>query len=154
MIVYTAEEPDKVNHCPACGSDNIVKSGKRYNKDSVSQRYRCNKCGLSFAENGYFGYKARYPFYLKLLAILMYKKGKPLRDVARTINESYGLTISHVTIQKWLERAAVQRRDKQYKTQGKTVRELISVNVNVTIRYSSSHIPENLLVLTDKLTTL
>lgn len=155
-IVQVNEVPeakDNYPKCPACGSKKVTKSGKHYNMNNTRQRYGCKHCGISFSKNGYFGYKAKYPLFLKTLAIQLYLSGLSLRDVADEINKSYGVTVSDCGIWRWLKKAGVCRKDPQTKkTKTKyNVHEVVAVSVSTLVRFSSSYIPEKMIMLSDKI---
>jgi len=150
-IIPEEKIPQKVNHqkkCPACGGQDIVKSGKSYNLNAVQQRYSCKTCGISFSERGYFGFKGKYPLHIKHLAIKLYLKEMSLRDVAEEINKNFSLNVSQTAITGWLRNANISPRSQQHKTRGKTCKDI--VKISVLVNFCSSECPEKLLLLFDE----
>ena len=47
--------------CEHCGSDNVVKNGKRKNKSGTINRYLCQECGYRFTDNHGFQKKRSEP---------------------------------------------------------------------------------------------
>jgi transposase-like protein len=84
--------------CPACGGDEITKSGK---SASGGQRYRCQSSDCStqtFMLN--YRYKAYEPG-IKEQLVNMAMNGSGIRDTARVLNISKGTVIS--TLKKSLD---------------------------------------------------
>jgi len=86
--------------CDHCQSYNVVKNGQRKNKDGVKQRYLCRDCGRRFVPEQTKYKKAS----IKLVALCMdlYFKGLSLRKISDTIEQFYGLEVSHVAIRDWI----------------------------------------------------
>lgn len=91
--------------CKKCKSDQIVKDGRRHNKSGLIQKYLCRYCGYRFIINVGFEYAKKNP---KLIcaAIDLYFKGVSLRKVADHIKQFYGISISNVSVLRWIQRFA------------------------------------------------
>ncbi|MCV0372410.1 MAG: DDE-type integrase/transposase/recombinase [Nitrosarchaeum sp.] len=90
--------------CVKCKTeDNIVKDGKRYNKKGVIQKYLCRNCDYRFVVNIGFENSKKDP---KLICacIDLYFKGVSLRKVADHVKQFYGVSISNVSVLRWVQR--------------------------------------------------
>ena len=76
-------------HCPKCGSDNKVKSGKAKGR----QRYKCKECGCNYTQS----YKHGYRLDKKILAPQLYLEGNGLRGAGRILG------VSNVTALNWIK---------------------------------------------------
>lgn len=86
----------KINLCPNCSSDQIVKSGI-VNK---RQRYKCKQCNYFFTVNK-LGKKIDDYFVNK--ALQLYLEGLSYREIERILG------ISHVSIMNWVKRYGIKR---------------------------------------------
>jgi putative transposase len=91
--------------CLKCKSETIVKDGKRHNKKGDSQKYLCRECGYRFVVNTGFENSKKEP---KLIcaSIDLYFKGMSLRKVADHVKQFYGVSISNVSVLRWVQRFA------------------------------------------------
>lgn len=91
--------------CIKCKAENIVKDGKRHNKKGLSQKYLCRECGYRFVVNTGFENSKKDP---KLIcaSIDLYFKGVSLRKVADHVKQFYGVSISNVSVLRWVRRFA------------------------------------------------
>lgn len=89
--------------CIKCKSENIVKDGKRHNKKGLSQKYLCRECEYRFVVNTGFENSKKEP---KLIcaSIDLYFKGVSLRKVADHIKQFYGVSVSNVSVLRWVQR--------------------------------------------------
>jgi len=89
--------------CIKCKSENIVKDGKRHNKKGLSQKYLCRECEYRFVVNTGFENSKKEP---KLIcaSIDLYFKGVSLRKVADHVKQFYGVSISNVSVLRWVQR--------------------------------------------------
>ncbi|GKS67094.1 hypothetical protein YTPLAS73_06410 [Nitrosarchaeum sp.] len=89
--------------CIKCKSENIVKDGKRHNKKGLSQKYLCRECEYRFVVNTGFKNSKKEP---KLIcaSIDLYFKGVSLRKVADHVKQFYGVSISNVSVLRWVQR--------------------------------------------------
>lgn len=86
----------KINLCPNCSSDQIVKSGIVNKK----QRYKCKQCNYFFTVNK-LGKKIDDYFVNK--ALQLYLEGLSYREIERILG------ISHVSIMNWVKRYGIKR---------------------------------------------
>lgn len=89
--------------CIKCKSENIIKDGKRHNKKGLSQKYLCRECEYRFVVNTGFENSKKEP---KLIcaSIDLYFKGVSLRKVADHVKQFYGVSISNVSVLRWVQR--------------------------------------------------
>ncbi len=84
--------------CPKCNSSEIVKNGRRKQRQS----YKCKYCGRQFLES----YRSwRYSDDVKQLCIKMYLNGMGLRGIERVTE------IHHTTVMHWIREAELQLPD-------------------------------------------
>jgi transposase-like protein/predicted RNA-binding Zn-ribbon protein involved in translation (DUF1610 family) len=88
--------------CEQCGSDDIVKNGKRNNKSGIINRYLCKNCGFRFTNNQGFQKKRADPEKIAL-ALDLYYRGLSVRKVAEHFQQVHNLDISHMTVYRWIE---------------------------------------------------
>ena len=86
----------KINLCPNCSSDQIVKSGI-VNK---RQRFKCKQCSYFFTVNK-LGKKIDDYFVNK--ALQLYLEGLSYREIERILG------VSHVSIMNWVKRYGIKR---------------------------------------------
>ncbi|WP_438976704.1 transposase [Polaribacter sp.] len=86
----------KINLCPNCSSDQIVKSGI-VNK---RQRFKCKQCNYFFTVNK-LGKKIDDYFVNK--ALQLYLEGLSYREIERILG------VSHVSIMNWVKRYGIKR---------------------------------------------
>ena len=150
VIIRELDEEKQV--CPRCGSKEIVKSGKRYSKYNIAQRYGCKICGTTFCESVHGYFKSKYPLYVKQFAIEMYLNGLSLKRVQDKLQEDLGVEVSQVSIGNWLKQAGVDARPQSSGDQkNKIKRECIEIGVSTIVRFASSQSPEKLLILTSSI---
>lgn len=95
-------QPLNTTNCVYCGSGKIVKDAVRHNKKYDIQRYLCKECGKRFSVNvGFEGMKASPQVITS--AMQLYFTGESLRNVQKFL-KLQGVTISHVSILKWIKR--------------------------------------------------
>ena len=87
--------------CEQCGSNNVVKNGKRHNKSGSINRYQCKKCGYRFTDNQGFQKKRADPEKIAL-ALDLYFRGLSVRKVAEHFQQVHNLDISHMTVYRWI----------------------------------------------------
>ena len=89
--------------CIKCKTDSVVKDGKRYNKKGLIQKYLCRNCDYRFVVNTGFENSKKDP---KLICacIDLYFKGVSLRKVADHVKQFYGVSISNVSVLRWVQR--------------------------------------------------
>ena len=83
-------------HCPQCGCVEKTKSGKAHGM----QRYRCKGCGAHYTKSSRRG----YPLEVRKRAVALYLEGLGFRSISRL------LSVSHVTLQRWVKDMAAQIR--------------------------------------------
>jgi len=95
-------EPLTNQVCPECGSVNIVNNGLRHNKYGAIQRYQCKDCKKRFSINLGFEKMKASPQVITS-AMQLYFSGESLRNVTKFF-KLQGVTVSHVTIYKWINK--------------------------------------------------
>jgi transposase-like protein len=83
--------------CKYCQSKNVVKHGKRGNK----QRYLCKDCGHKFYEGSDFP-RMRIESRIISTSIDFYFEGLSVRKIQTQIEKLYGVHVSQVTVWKWI----------------------------------------------------
>ncbi len=95
-------EPITNQACPQCGSPNIINFGKRHNKYGDIQRYQCKDCKKRFSINLGFEKMKASPKVITS-AMQLYFTGESLRNVHKFL-KLQGVTVSHVTVYKWINK--------------------------------------------------
>ena len=91
------EEPKEKPTCYYCGSYNVVKMGKRVNKDVIKQRFRCNDCCKRFiAEKDFERMKGNSK--TTTLILDLYFKGISLRQIEDHLKQFYSISLDHSNI--------------------------------------------------------
>ena len=83
-------------HCIKCGCVEKTKSGMVHGM----QRYRCKGCGYQYTKSSRRG----YPLEVRKRAVALYLEGLGFRAISRL------LSVSHVTLQRWIADMAAQIR--------------------------------------------
>jgi len=92
----------RMENCPRCQSESVVKHSVRHNKSGDLQRYSCNGCGLRFSKNlGFEGMKASPQAITQ--AMQLYFTGESLRNVQKFLRLQ-GVDISHQTVWNWIQK--------------------------------------------------
>ncbi len=86
-----------------CGSLNIIKIGIRHNKSGEMQVYKCKECNKKWSDNLGFA-KNRIDSKIITISLDLYFKGVSLRKVKEHVKLFYGISISHVSILKWIHK--------------------------------------------------
>jgi transposase-like protein len=85
--------------CKHCGALGAVRNGYKSGK----QEYRCRACGRAFVQNEGFARIKANPRAV-CLALDLHFKGISLRQLADTLEQFFGLRVSHATVYRWLQR--------------------------------------------------
>jgi len=93
-------EPITVTNCPACGSQNIKRSGIRHNKSGDIQRFACKDCSKIFSFNIGFERMKHNPRAVTT-AMQLYFSGESLRNTMRSL-VLMGVEVSHQTVANWI----------------------------------------------------
>lgn len=141
--------PLEADVCPACGGSDIAKNGRRINQNDITQRFMCKTCGISFSERGYYGFKAKHSLFIRHSAIELYQDGLSLRRVVKRLKDTFDLSVSHVSVGRWITDAGISLRDKQHKTTIKAYREVVTVSV--LVKLCSSEFPEKTIYMTEQM---
>ncbi len=95
-------EAVRVDKCPRCQSESIVRHSVRHNISGDLQRYSCKGCDLRFSKNlGFEGMKASPQAITQ--AMQLYFTGESLRNVQKFLRLQ-GINISHQTIWNWIQK--------------------------------------------------
>lgn len=98
-----APEPTfKIDVCPYCQSDKLIKRGKRKNMNVAKQRYSCKACGKRFVLD--IAKRTKGDGKIVTLCLDLYFKGISLRKIQDHLYQFYGFEISHMTIQRWVRK--------------------------------------------------
>ena len=87
--------------CESCDSSDVMLSGKRRNKSGAIPRYRCRTCGTYFTGRDGFQKRRADPDVIAR-ALDLYFRGVSLRQVAAHLEQTYGLTLSPMTVYRWI----------------------------------------------------
>jgi putative transposase len=87
--------------CDKCGSDNVVKNGKRKNQSGTINRYLCHECGRRFTANDGFKKKRSEPEKIAL-ALDLYFRGLSFRKISEHFQQVHNLDVSHMTVCRWV----------------------------------------------------
>jgi predicted RNA-binding Zn-ribbon protein involved in translation (DUF1610 family) len=91
--------------CPYCGSEEIIKKGKRRNKYVTKQQYQCKTCRRVFIEHdGFEG--MTYPKEIIAKAIHLYADGLSLARVRDFIWQHEGYYLYDSRILDWMRKYA------------------------------------------------
>jgi putative transposase len=96
------EEKEKPN-CPYCNNSETVKTGKRYCKDGIKQRYFCGKCNKKFVEEKDFQ-KMRGGAKVTTLMLDLYFKGISLRKISDHLNQFYNINLNASNIMRRIQK--------------------------------------------------
>lgn len=90
--------------CSFCkSSEEIVKSGFRYNNSGAKQRYQCNKCNRLFVPD-YGFWKMKHSPEIVAEALSCKKRGMPYEEVSKHFREYNKADISGVTVFNWVKK--------------------------------------------------
>jgi hypothetical protein len=142
-----------MSQCPRCHSAEIVKSGKHHCQKGVVQRYKCNKCGTSFSNDGYF--RGKHQMNMVQYACSLYQNGLSLEKVQKALKDNLGETVSRTTLSQWLAMLKIPCRPRNSGNQKqKTSRTHVEVGFVTTIRLADSMHPEKLVMLQNDVLSL
>lgn len=97
--------PERPKICPRCLSTEIVKNGYRIVKGNVKrQKYKCGRCQRKFilGENGFSKVSSDPKMIAEALNLVF--SNMSYRAIARHLHVTYGITLSHVAIKKWVDK--------------------------------------------------
>ncbi len=87
---------DDALQCAHCGSIRVVK----YGRANAKQVFKCRDCGRKFREG--LIKKAKYSPETITLTLDLYFSGLSLRKIARTVNDHFDMTLTPMTIYRWI----------------------------------------------------
>jgi putative transposase len=93
---------ENLNECIYCGSQNIVKDGKRKNKSGTIQIFECRDCHKYFTFNIGFERMKHNPQAVTS-AMQLYFSGESLRNTMKAL-ELMGVKISYRTVLNWIKK--------------------------------------------------
>jgi len=97
-LVYSHLRDDHVA-CKFCGSSDIIKYGKKNNK----QNYKCKSCSRRFVLNrGFEG--MCYDSRIVATTLDLYFKGVSLRKISDHLRQFHGLNVDHSIIHRWISK--------------------------------------------------
>jgi len=91
------------SECPGCGSNRIIRFGKRHNLTGAVARYLCKDCGIRFTHRP-GELRLRYHSRTVALALDLYFRGLSLRSVSDHLRQAHGTAVSPATIYHWIAR--------------------------------------------------
>ena len=137
---------EQKRYCPRCKSDRIVKGGKHVRLKGVVQRYRCNDCGTSFSNDGY--YRGKHQIALVQYAAVLYGQGLSYEKIQDRIRKEFNMKISRTSISDWVTMLRLKPRNQSCGNQkSKVFREIVEVGLVTFVRVADSFHPEKLLLL-------
>jgi putative transposase len=102
-----ADRDSRTEEGPHCGSPNVIRFGRRYNRSRTVNRYLCNACRKRFtSREGVL--RLRFDARTVALALDLYFRGLSLRKVSDHFRQAYGLSVSPATIYGWISRFTPQ----------------------------------------------
>jgi putative transposase len=93
---------ENLTECIYCGSQNIVKDGKRKNKSGIIQIFECRDCHKFFTFNIGFEHMKHNPQAITT-AMQLYFSGESLRNTQKSLR-LLGIEISHKTVFMWIKK--------------------------------------------------
>ncbi len=90
----------EVVNCGFCGSDEVMKRGKRKTATGVKQRYKCKSCNRRFVPD----LVKRTKVDAKMITLIMdlYYKGLSLRDIKDSVKQFFSVELHHETIRQYV----------------------------------------------------
>jgi len=89
--------------CKFCGSERIIKRGRRKTQRGRVQRFFCKDCNHKFiVDEGFEKMKATPQ--AVTVALDLYFKGISMRSIVDHLKQFYGVEISHVAVYKWIRK--------------------------------------------------
>lgn len=95
-------QPIKIDSCPKCKSNSLVKHGVRHNKNYDIQRLSCKDCGFRFSINLGFERMKASPQMITT-AMQLYFSGESFRNVQKFLRLQ-GVEVNHKTVYNWVKR--------------------------------------------------
>ena len=89
--------------CPQCGSENIIKRGKRQNKTGDVQVWGCKDCEYRFTVDKGFSHMKTEPKAI-MSTLDLYFKGLSLRKICDHLKQFYGITRNPTTPMRWIKK--------------------------------------------------
>lgn len=96
-----AESIQKVSVCPYCEGTDISKKGKRKKKHETVQLYYCKHCERKFVPG--ITKNKTYPLRVVIDALTMHNRLNTLEEAAKTVQETYGVSVKGQTVANWLK---------------------------------------------------
>jgi transposase-like protein len=92
----------KVDICPYCQSNKLIRRGIRKNRNVKKQRFSCKSCGRRFVID--IAKHTKGNGKIVTLCLDLYFKGISLRKIQDHLSQFYCFEISHMTIQRWIRK--------------------------------------------------
>jgi transposase-like protein len=109
VAVRRIQPIENLTECAYCGSQNIVKDGKRKNKSGAIQIFECRDCHKYFTFNIGFEHMKHNPQAVTT-AMQLYFSGESFRNTMKSLR-LIGITVSHKTVFKWVKKYITLMRD-------------------------------------------
>ncbi len=156
VAVQHIEPLDNITECIYCGSQNLMRAGKRKNKAGTIQKYLCHDCHKYFTFNIGFERMKHNPQAVTT-AMQLYFSGVSLRNTMKAL-ELTGVKVSYRTILNWIKKytrlmrdyaeklkpnvSDIWRADELYLTMGKDLKYLFAVIDDETRYWISQEVAE------------
>ena len=95
--------PKEITLCPECKSPTVINYGRR-GKRVLKQIMRCKDCGRQFRSQEEAFAKLQTDPRMISLILSMHCRNVSLRGICATLNETYGIKVSHQTVHNYLGR--------------------------------------------------
>lgn len=102
VAVRRIQPLENLSECIYCGSQNLMRAGKRKNKAGTIQKYLCRACHKYFTFNIGFERMKHSPQAVTT-AMQLYFSGESLRNTMKTL-ELMGVQVSYRTILNWIKK--------------------------------------------------
>jgi putative transposase len=109
VAVRRIQPIENLNECVYCGSQNIVKDGKRKNKSGAIQIFECRDCHKYFTFNVGFEHMKHSPQAITT-AMQLYFSGESFRNTKKSL-KLIGVEVSHKTVFKWVKKYVALMKD-------------------------------------------
>lgn len=131
-----------MEECTYCGSGDVVRHGHRFGKATTKQMMKCNACQRVFSE----GEKSRFPQDVVDAAVAG-ADNKSLAELQQHLLETYGASVSKVTLAQWLKKYKKNKGDVMQKDAFKGKKILITggtgtIGKQLTKQLLANHDPE------------
>lgn len=126
-----------MNHCPHCGSKQLVKAGRRsLSSGATRQLFRCNDCQRRFSTAMRHGKRTEGKAILRALVLVC--RGCSYEEASHALEREFGVARSKATISRWLAERTLpylEIRDAISVQSGPLVRSYLFTHAQINYRY-------------------